>query len=201
VEIEFHPIFLGGVNVGSGNKPPWSLPAKATYGTFDGDRAKKYHGITNMTTPDFFPILSILPQRCLCFIKSRHPRDKYEAAFISTFPPLWIAPHSDISKPANMATLLSKNFTAEEVEEIMTAASQPEWKAKLTANTQEVLDQGAFGAPWMMVTNSEGKREPFFGSDRFHFMWQFLGVPFTDITIIPSNGAVEVVSNEQKAKL
>jgi glutathione S-transferase kappa 1 len=51
---------LGGINVGSGNKPPWSLPAKAKYFIFDGSRAKKYFGETKIQTPDFFPILSLL---------------------------------------------------------------------------------------------------------------------------------------------
>jgi 2-hydroxychromene-2-carboxylate isomerase len=65
----FHPVFLGGINVKSGNKPPWSLPAKARYGEFDYDRAKKYFGATDIQTPSFFPILSILvrivlPMQC-----------------------------------------------------------------------------------------------------------------------------------------
>jgi hypothetical protein len=30
-----------------------------------------------------------------------------------------------------------------------------------------VEKQGAFGCPWFWVTNSEGKSEPFFGSDRY----------------------------------
>lgn len=49
----------------------------------------------------------------------------------------------------------------------MTAAETKEWKDKLLANTQEALDQGAFGAPWFWVRNAEGKEEPFFGSDRY----------------------------------
>lgn len=49
----------------------------------------------------------------------------------------------------------------------MKAGTEKEWKDKLTANTQKVLDQGAFGAPWMWVQNSNGKEEPFFGSDRY----------------------------------
>ena len=48
VDITIHPIFLGGLNVGSGNKPPWTLPAKAEYGKFDGPRAYKY-----FRTPQF----------------------------------------------------------------------------------------------------------------------------------------------------
>jgi 2-hydroxychromene-2-carboxylate isomerase len=39
-----------------GNKPPWTLPAKAKYGEFDSDRAKKYHGLEEISTPPFFPL-------------------------------------------------------------------------------------------------------------------------------------------------
>lgn len=60
VDIEFHPVFLGGINVGSGNKPPWTLPAKAAYSPFDLERAKKHFGTPNVKRPDFFPILSLL---------------------------------------------------------------------------------------------------------------------------------------------
>ena len=56
----FIPIFLGGVNHGSGNKPPWSLPAKAKYGKFDTERAKKYHGLEKIEPPDFFPPVTLL---------------------------------------------------------------------------------------------------------------------------------------------
>jgi len=44
----------------SGNKPPWTLPAKATYSIFDIERASKYFGTHDIRTPEFFPILSIL---------------------------------------------------------------------------------------------------------------------------------------------
>jgi glutathione S-transferase kappa 1 len=67
----------------------------------------------------------------------------------------------------------------------MSSATEKEWKDKLTTNTKLVLDLGAFGAPWMMVRNDEGKEEPFFGSDRFHFMWEFLGLPWQDVAVLP----------------
>lgn len=67
----------------------------------------------------------------------------------------------------------------------MRKATEKEWKDRLTGNTKEALDQGAFGAPWMWVTNAKGVSEPFFGSDRFHFMWEFLGLPWQDLAILP----------------
>lgn len=56
----FIPVFLGGINHGSGNKPPWTLPAKAKYGFYDIKRAKKYHDLELVETPDFFPPVTLL---------------------------------------------------------------------------------------------------------------------------------------------
>ncbi|KAJ5113821.1 HCCA isomerase/glutathione S-transferase kappa [Penicillium angulare] len=189
VEIEFHPIFLGGVNVGSGNKPPWTLPAKAAYGKYDGQRATRYFGVEPIKTPDFFPILSIMPQRCMIYIKNNFPREKYETAFLSLSE--WMYHKNiDISKPEKLAELLqSHGFSKEDIEKILAAASTPEYKQALTDNTQKALDLGAYGAPWFWVRNKEGLEEPFFGSDRFAFMWQYLGLPFQDISIIENEKA------------
>ncbi|KAG9236748.1 putative glutathione S-transferase kappa 1 [Amylocarpus encephaloides] len=197
VTVDFHPIFLGGVNVGSGNKPPWTLPAKAAYGVFDGARAKKYHGDIAMEAPPFFPPLTLLPQRALCFIKSHHPPSTFEQTFHLLFHALWTPP-SQINvtqAPLLRSVLASSNlYTEGQVEEILVKAGEKEWKDKLLDNTKKVLEQGAFGAPWMWVRNEEGKEEPFFGSDRFHFMWEYLGIPWQDIEILsPKEG--------EKAKL
>ncbi|KAE8392301.1 hypothetical protein BDV23DRAFT_151464 [Aspergillus alliaceus] len=59
VEIEYIPVFLGGINVSSGNKPPWTLPAKAAYSKYDGERAQKYFG-HKFDIPSWWPILSLL---------------------------------------------------------------------------------------------------------------------------------------------
>ncbi|KAJ7511814.1 putative glutathione S-transferase kappa 1 [Mycena galericulata] len=187
VSVEFHPIFLGGVNVGSGNKPPWSLPAKAAYGAFDSKRAQRYHGVSGITVPAFFPPLTLLPQRALCYIKATFPASTFEKAWLALFRGMWIAPNADISLPDPFRqTLRDTNlFSDAELDAILVAASQKEWKDRLLANTKKVLDQGAFGAPWMWVRNAKGEEEPFFGSDRFHFMWEYLGLPWKDIELIP----------------
>ncbi|KAF7715985.1 Uncharacterized protein PECH_004590 [Penicillium ucsense] len=184
VEVEFHPVFLGGVNVGSGNKPPWTLPAKAAYSKFDLARASKYFGVPAVKAPDFFPILTIMPQRCMIYIKRHFPRERFETTLLSLTE--WIFYKSiDISKPENLAKLLqSQQYSDSEIQAILEAAKDPEYKGALTFNTQKALDLGAFGAPWFWVRNQAGAEEPFFGSDRFNFMWQFLDIPFQDLTII-----------------
>ncbi|PLB33438.1 putative DSBA family oxidoreductase [Aspergillus candidus] len=189
VEIEYIPVFLGGINVGSGNKPPWTLPAKAAYSKFDGQRAQKYFG-HDFQIPSFFPILSLLPQRALTHIKKSYPPPTLEAAFIACYDTMWNG-QVDISKPEHLATALGKVFRSEqEVRDVIVAASSPEIKADLSAVTERTVKElGAYGCPWFWVTNGEGASEPFFGSDRWHFMWQFLGLPFEDLRLVPDGAS------------
>ncbi|KAF2202902.1 thioredoxin-like protein [Delitschia confertaspora ATCC 74209] len=175
VEIEIIPVFLGGINVGTGNKPPWTLPAKAKYSPYDLARAKKYFGKPNIKTPSFFPILSLLPGRALNFIKARYP-DLLAPVFLEIFSAMW-ENGKDVSKQDLLAEVLSKHFSEEQVREILENANSPLYKQKLNDNTQEAIARGAFGCPWFWVRNSKGVEEPFFGSDRFHYMWDFLDLP------------------------
>ncbi|KAK2763109.1 hypothetical protein FQN54_009743 [Arachnomyces sp. PD_36] len=201
IDIEMFPIFLGGVNVATGNnffqylsqsyvfsfsrrnKPPFTVPAKAKYGTFDRVRSAKYFGVRDFTVPEFFPILSLLPQRCMTYVKEKYSKDRFEDAFLVLWEYIFFQ-HLDISKPENMIRALADGKFAEpEIREIMAAAGGQEFKQKLLDRTQEAVDRGAYGAPWFWVRNEKGEEEPFFGSDRFHYMWEFLGIPWSDIQI------------------
>jgi len=102
----------------------------------------------------------------MCFIKDNYPRDKFEAAFAE----LWIAMWKELmnlEKPEIMKKALLRHFSPEQVKEIMESANSPKYKQKLLDNTKMVLEAGAFGCPWFMVTNHKGVTEPFFGSDRY----------------------------------
>ena len=107
------------------------------------------------------------PQRCMIYVKKNFPREKFETTFLALWE--WMFYKGiDISKPEQLAKLFQSNgFSDEEIKQIFAAASSPEFKQALTANTQAALDKGAYGAPWFWVRNSEGKEEPFFGSDRY----------------------------------
>lgn len=179
----FHPVFLGGINVGSGNKPPWTLPAKAKYSPYDLKRAIEQFQTPKLSSPSFFPILSVVPQRAMLVVKDRHPKEVFEKCFLSTWDYSFIT-HVDISKTQNLAKLLGEHFDENEVKEIMRLMATPEYKEKLTANTKKALELGAFGAPWFWLRNAKGEEEPLFGSDRFAYMWRFLGVDFEDVKIV-----------------
>ncbi|KAK3692095.1 thioredoxin-like protein [Podospora appendiculata] len=205
VEVEFHPVFLGAINAGSGNKPPWTLPAKALYGAHDARRSVARHpGLTIQTPDDLMAVaMTVLPLRALHHIKRTRPSQTYEATLHALMRTFWSgAPTADLSQPTNLGAALSPLFAPAEVDEILAAAGSPEMKEALKAATREALDRGAFGCPWLWVTDSRGHGEPFFGSDRFHFIYKFLGLPYQDVTLLPP-AATEGVSEsgESKSKL
>jgi len=112
---------------------------------------------------------------------------------------MWTTPHQNITEAPILTSVLEATglFTTSEVVEILAAAGEQEWKDALTQNTRTALEKGAFGAPWMWVTNSEGKEEPFFGSDRWHFLWMFLGVGCSDLEVWPKG---ETQGKERKGR-
>ena len=74
----------------------------------------------------------------------------------------------DVSKAEGLKEALGRRLSEADVKKAMEAAMQDEYKDKLKETTRMCVEEfGAFGCPWHMVTNSEGKTEPFFGSDRY----------------------------------
>lgn len=82
----------------------------------------------------------------------------------------------DISQDSQLAKTWGGLFKEEELKSIIEATEEEEYKNALTENTNEAVKSGAFGAPWSVVRNAKGEETRYFGSDRFHFMWDFLGI-------------------------
>ena len=60
-------------------------------------------------------------------------------------------------------------------EKVLFDMELPEVKEMLKSTTQEAIDEGSFGAPWIVV-HLNGQKHSFFGSDRFHIMARLLGM-------------------------
>ncbi|KAK4138325.1 thioredoxin-like protein [Trichocladium antarcticum] len=204
VEVEFHPVLLGAINAGSGNRPPWTLPAKAAYGFFDANRSIARHpGLTVQFPSDLMSrAKTVLPLRCLHHIKTTLPTTTH---FLPTLQHLlhlfWAPPNADLTTvdgvaqalrsvpaPGGAGTARRLLFSDDEVQAILAAAGSDAMKSALKAATQAALDKGAFGAPWLWVVDGAGKEEPFFGSDRFHFVYEFLGLPYQAVRLLPPGG-------------
>lgn len=85
------------------------------------------------------------------------------------FHKFWTPPNLNLTQVDVLAVVLAESgrFSPRECETILAAAKSQEVKDMLTQATQDALDKGAFGAPWLWVTPKDGKGEPFFGSDRY----------------------------------
>ncbi|KAK1498349.1 DSBA-like thioredoxin domain-containing protein [Colletotrichum cuscutae] len=204
VQIEIHPVLLGAINAASGNKPPWTLPAKAEYGTFDARRSSARAGKPGITTPESFMerSMTVAPLRALHFIKANYPDATYQTAWHWFLHCFWEPPNLNLTKPDVLAKAIAdapkqypppasgsntqeRLFSEADVKRILQGAGSQEIKDSVKTKTQEAIDHGAFGAPWFWAVNEQGKGEPFFGSDRFHFIYEYLGIPYQDIAILP----------------
>lgn len=50
----YHPVLLGAINHATGNKPPFALPAKASYGMYDMRRSAERAGVPEAQPPPDF---------------------------------------------------------------------------------------------------------------------------------------------------
>jgi glutathione S-transferase kappa 1 len=112
-------------------------------------------------------------------------------------------------------------FTSEEIFKIIRESSSEQIKDALKSTTEHCWkQQGAYGCPWFWVINDERINsssnevqteqvdsnrehgEPFFGSDRWHYMYTYLGIPYQDIRILPpSTASPNGAEKEKLAKL
>lgn len=75
----------------------------------------KYFKVPPLSAPSFFPIMSLLPMRCMLYAKENLPYEKYEDAFGELWQFLW-REHKDVSKPEVLAECLGRHFGREDVE-------------------------------------------------------------------------------------
>lgn len=126
------------------------------------------------TNQNIYIYIYIKPLRCLHYVKKTYPRETYHALLAHLYRKFWCPPNENLTRPDVLrqalvdANLFSSSGEDEDDEcaAILAAAGTQESKDALARTTDEALAKGAYGAPWLWVTNGEGKAEPFFGSDR-----------------------------------
>lgn len=104
--------------------------------------------------------------RSMLYVRKHFPTAQYEAAFLSLWTCYW-GEHMDLSKSEVLRECLRRTFSDGEAGRILEKAGSKEYKEMLTKETGRLVEKGAFGAPWFLVTDGEGKEENFFGSDRY----------------------------------
>jgi len=159
-------------------RAPFLSQKKFEYIQKDVERLGQYFGIPLRPISDPQTALakegSLTCQRFLTSLKARKP-DLLETVSRELWLRRWSKDLPIKSEKDDFWPIFEKiRFTGADAEEILAKIQDEETKKALAACTQEAVDNGAFGAPWIHVYK-DGKIHTFWGSDRFHVIAWLIG--------------------------
>jgi len=176
LHINFKPVLIGGLSKGAGSKFLEGITGsanKAAYMFTDIERSAKYFKIP-LRTPEspmylFGVAGSLQQQRFLTAIKLHYP-DYLEVASRELWYRCW-SEDMDATKEQSLIIIGSRaGLTEDEIAHVIDEMNKTEVKEALKASTQDALNEGAFGLPFIVVHHSKTSVETFFGSDRFEIL-------------------------------
>jgi 2-hydroxychromene-2-carboxylate isomerase len=158
-DLVWRPILVGGVfnavNPSVYDQRARPVPAKARYYAKDlRDWARHYD--LRIGTPPVFPVNSVKAMRG-AFVAEEHQR--LPAYVRAVFESYW-GDLEDISRDEVLRRITSR--VGLDREEFFTKIADPAYKAKLRANTDELIARGGFGSPTLFVNQDD----MYFGNDR-----------------------------------
>lgn len=176
IDITLKPVYLGGVMVSSGNRPPISVPNKGKWmTTSDIPLASQFYGVTLIRPPEF-PVNTINNIRLLRILRDKEPPSVLAEVTEIFFTEIWGQSGAAAAQPANFASIIpSSVLSRAKLEEYINASQTPENKELVKAEATQLVAEGAFGFPYIVVTREDGALREFFGSDRFEMMAFWLG--------------------------
>ena len=163
VDIDFKPILVGGI-FNAVNETVYEAranphPVKGRYYVKDLRDWVKFCGVT-IGQPPVFPLPAAGIMRAALVAQDE---GKLVAFSHAAFHAYWGA-LKDISQPEEMAALCEA--VGMDADATLAAIQTDEIKARLRANTQEVIDRGGFGSPTMFVNETD----MYFGNDRLELV-------------------------------
>ncbi|XP_028665813.1 glutathione S-transferase kappa 1 [Erpetoichthys calabaricus] len=177
IDVRLRPGFLGGVMQGAENKPPGFVPRKFEYMKKDLHRLGCYFNI---------PLAQPQNPAEVMFVKGTLQAMRFVTATNILQPELtevlsrelWMRIWSrdeDITEPASFqAVATAIGLSKDQAIKLIEFSKSQEVKDSLKSTTQEALDNGAFGFPFI-IAHVNSKKEVFFGSDRMELLAHCLG--------------------------
>ncbi len=162
-ELVWRPILVGGVfnevNQGVYEQRANPVPAKLRYYGKDLADWARLYGIA-IGSPPVFPVNSVKAMRGV-FVAEDHDRvSPYARAIFEAY---W-GELRDISQDEVLAEVVRRAGLPED--EFFRRIAAPDLKARLRANTDELIERGGFGSPTIFVDQSD----MYFGNDRLHLV-------------------------------
>ena len=160
VEVSWRPVLVGGifnaVNPSVYEFRERGVPAKQAYLVKDLQDWARFSGLTIRFPPRVFPVNSVKAMRGCILLEAQGKLVPFAEAVFEAY---WT--HDlDISQDAVLAGLCER--IGVEPQGFLEGIAQPGIKARLKANTDEVIARGGFGSPTIFV----GGDDMYFGNDR-----------------------------------
>lgn len=165
---------------GSGNRPPGLVPNKFLYMTKDMQRLAQYFNVPLQAPSNPFEAMfdkgSLAAMRFVTAVQEKEAGGDKLVENVSR--ELWMRiwnQDKDITTPESLTeAALKAGLSKSDIEKALVMATSTEIKEKLKKATEEALQHDSFGFP-MFVCHVDGKKEMFFGSDRFELMAHCIG--------------------------
>jgi len=162
-ELVWRPILVGGVfnavNQSVYEQRANPLPLKLRYYAKDLADWARHYGL-RIGMPPVFPVNSTKAMRG-CFVAEEHGVLPQWARAV--FEAYW-GDLEDISRPEVLTRLAER--AGLDAGELMEKVQAPEYKQKLRANTDELIERGGFGSPTLFVDTDD----MYFGNDRLELV-------------------------------
>lgn len=153
------PCLLGGIFKLTGNQAPWmtfgNVKGKLEYERLEMTRFIALHGLTKFKLNPNFPVNTLLLQRGAIAAKRDGVLDLYVKAGLTA---MW-EDGLNMSDPQVFSVTMTQ--AGLDGAALLSAAQDPEIKAKLAENTDAAVARGVFGIPTFFIGD-----EMFFGKDR-----------------------------------
>ena len=171
-QIAWKPILVGGVfntvnpSVYASRERP--VPAKARYMLKDLQDWARLYGLTINMPPTVFPVNSVKVMRACVFLE---PEGRLVDFARAAFEAYW-SRDQDISTDAVFAGIC-RSISVDPVR-LANGIAQPDVKARLRANTDDLIARGGFGSPTLFVDGED----MYFGNDRVDLALRTLVEPW-----------------------
>ncbi|ERF71667.1 hypothetical protein EPUS_00656 [Endocarpon pusillum Z07020] len=173
-EIEYVPVFLGGLMKACNNRPPLEIKNKNKW---IGKERLRWASLFNIpitrTMPPNFPPLTLQVQRVLTALQLSSP-SSLPTALDALYHCFWVEGTPDINNPSTFGPVLEKALGKELAVKVMEDGKEDNAKNKLKENTDRAFEGGAFGMPWFECVNRKGETEGFWGFDHLGQVVSFL---------------------------